>query len=147
MARPEDIKYAETHEWVRPTKKGEATVGITDYAVKQLSDLVHIELPKVGTAVEQGNPFGEIESVKTVADLVSPITGKIVEVNPKVAEDLDILKAQPYGDGWLIKIKPTEPNELNSLMNSKEYDEFIESSEEDEEETEGEEGVDEDELV
>ncbi len=128
MARPDDAKYAETHEWVRATK-GEATIGITDYAVHQLSDLVHIELPKVGDSVEQGSPFGEIESVKTVADLVSPVTGKIVAVNDKLADKLDVLHDAPFGDGWMIRVKVSDAAELDSLMDAKAYQEFIESSE------------------
>ena len=95
--RPDDYKFTETHEWVKYSdKKKEAVVGITDYAVKQLSDLVHIELPKVGDKVEQGAPFGEIESVKTVADLLAPLTGTIVEVNKDLASDLDTLKEEPF---------------------------------------------------
>lgn len=148
--RPDDYKYSETHEWVKYNeKKKEATVGITDYAVKQLSDLVHLELPKVGDTLEQGAPFGEIESVKTVADLVSPLSGKVVEVNKEVAADLDILKEEPFEDGWLIKIKPSDPTELESLMTKKEYEEFLESAEEEEEEEESDdsEDVDEDDFV
>jgi glycine cleavage system H protein len=151
--RPDDFKYSETHEWIKYSdKKKEAIVGITDYAVKQLSDLVHLDLPKVGDNVEQGAPFGEIESVKTVADLVSPLTGKILEVNKEVASDLDVLKEEPFEDGWLIKIKPSDPSELESLMTKKEYEEFLESSEEEEEEKEKgkgkeEEDVDEDDFV
>jgi glycine cleavage system H protein len=145
--RPDDFKYSETHEWIKYNPKSkEATIGITDYAVKQLSDLVHIDLPKVGDNVEQGAPFGEIESVKTVADLVSPLSGKILEVNKDVSGDLDMLKEEPFEDGWLIKIKPTEPSELESLMTKKEYEEFLKSSE-DEKEDEKEDEVDEDDFV
>jgi glycine cleavage system H protein len=145
--RPDDFKYSETHEWIKYNPKSkEATIGITDYAVKQLSDLVHIDLPKVGDSVEQGAPFGEIESVKTVADLVSPLSGKILEVNKDIAGDLDTLKEEPFEDGWLIRIKPTEPSELESLMTKKEYEEFLQSSEE-EKEDEKEDEVDEDDFV
>jgi glycine cleavage system H protein len=151
--RPEDYRYSESHEWIKYNeKKKEATVGITDYAVKQLADLVHIDLPKAGDNAEQGAPFGEIESVKTVADLISPLTGKILEVNKDIAGDLDTLKEEPFEDGWLIRIKPSDPSELESLMTKKEYEEFLESSEEDEkEEKEGkgkaDEDVDEDDFV
>ncbi|HLY09319.1 MAG TPA: glycine cleavage system protein GcvH, partial [Planctomycetota bacterium] len=130
-------------------KKKEATIGITDYAVKQLADLVHIDLPKVGDNVEQGAPFGEIESVKTVADLIAPLTGKIIEVNKEVGGDLDTLKEEPFEDGWLVRIKPSDPAELESLMTKKEYEEFLESSEEGEKEEKGkaDEDVDEDDFV
>ena len=150
--RPEDYKYSESHEWIKYNdKKKEATIGITDYAVKQLADLVHIDLPKVGDSVEQGAPFGEIESVKTVADLIMPLTGKIIEVNKDIAGDLDTLKEEPFEDGWLVRIKPSDPAELESLMTKKEYEEFLESSEddgkEDEDKKEKDEDVDEDDFV
>jgi glycine cleavage system H protein len=153
--RPEDYKYSETHEWIKYSeKKKEALVGITDYAVKQLADLVHIDLPKPGDNVEAGSPFGEIESVKTVADLVSPLTGKILEINKDLAGDLDTLKDEPFEGGWLIKIKPTDTSELESLMTRKEYEEFLAAAEEDEEEEtdskkkkDADEEVDEDDFV
>jgi glycine cleavage system H protein len=148
--RPDDYKYTESHEWIKYNPKTkEATVGITDYAVKQLADLVHIDLPKVGDSVEQGAPFGEIESVKTVADLITPLTGKIIEVNKEVGGDLDTLKEEPFEDGWLIRLKPTDPAELESLMTKKEYEEFLESSEGDEKQEKGkeDEDVDEDDFV
>jgi glycine cleavage system H protein len=148
--RPDDYKYSETHEWIKyNSKTKEAVIGITDYAVKQLSDLVHLDLPKAGDNLEQGAPFGEIESVKTVADLVSPLSGKVLEVNKEVAGDLDTLKEEPFEDGWLIKMKPSDPSELESLMTKKEYEEFLESAEEEEEEKgkEDTEDVDEDDFV
>jgi glycine cleavage system H protein len=152
--RPDDYKFTESHEWVKYSdKKKEAMVGITDYAVKQLSDLVHIELPKVGDKVEQGAPFGEIESVKTVADLLAPLTGTITEVNKDLASDLDTLKEEPFEDGWIIKIKPSDTSELEPLMSKKEYEEFLESSEEGHEEADDkkkkkdDEDVDEDDFV
>ena len=153
MSRPDDYKYSESHEWIKYNeKKKEATIGITDYAVKQLADLVHIDLPKVGDNVEQGAPFGEIESVKTVADLITPLTGKIIEVNKDIAGDLDTLKEELFEDGWLVRLKPTDPAELESLMTKKEYEEFLESSEEDDKEDDDkkekeEEDVDEDDFV
>ena len=130
MSRPNDAKYSETHEWVILPKKGDAVIGITDYAVKQLSDLVHLELPKVGDALEAGTPFGEVESVKTVADLVSPVSGKVTAVNKEVLDNPDILHEEPYEDGWLIKVKVSEKTDLDSLMDAKEYKEFIEAAEE-----------------
>jgi len=147
--RPEDCKFSETHEWVKYNdKKKEAVIGITDYAVKQLSDLVHIELPKAGESLEQGAPFGEIESVKTVADLVAPISGKGLEANKEVVSDLDVLKEEPFEDGWLIKIKVSDPSDFEALMTKKEYEEFLESSEEEEKEGKDDaEDVDEDDFV
>ena len=129
MARPKDAKYSETHEWVKADKKGEVTIGITDFAVEQLNDLVHIELPKAGTEVKAGQPFGEIESVKTVSDLVSPVTGKITAVNGITDDTLDKLAKSPFGDGWLIRVKAGDANELKSLMSDKEYDKFLKAQE------------------
>jgi len=132
---PEDLKYSETHEWVRIlAKKREATIGLTDFAIKQLSDLVHIELPKVGETLEQGTPFGEIESVKTVADLVAPVGGTVTEVNHEVESDVEILKENAFEDGWLLKIKHEEPTELDALMSQKEYTDFLGTLEQDEDE-------------
>lgn len=150
--RPDDYKFTETHEWIRYSdKKKEAVVGITDYAVKQLSDLVHIELPKVGDKVDQGAPFGEIESVKTVADLLAPLSGTITDVNKDLASDLDTLKDEPFEDGWIVKIKPSDTSELEPLMSKKEYEEFLAANEEDAEDEKKkgkeDEDVDEDDFV
>ena len=131
---PEDLKYSETHEWVRIIeKKREATIGLTDFAIKQLSDLVHIELPKVGDAVEQGTPFGEIESVKTVADLVAPVGGTVTEVNHEVESDVEIIKEDAYENGWLLKSKHEKPTELDALMSQKEYNDFLGALEQEDE--------------
>ncbi|OHB75242.1 MAG: glycine cleavage system protein H [Planctomycetes bacterium RBG_16_59_8] len=126
--RPSDLRYSESHEWVKVSGK-DATIGITDYAVSQLSDLVHIDLPKVGDSLEQGGSFGEIESVKTVAELLIPVGGKILEVHKEIAENLDVIVDDPFGEGWLIKVKLSNPSEVDSLMKSKEYAEFIKTSE------------------
>ena len=131
--RPNNLKYTETHEWVKKDATGDATVGITDHAVSQLSDLVHIELPKKGVKVEQGNPFGEIESVKTVADLVSPVTGTITEVNIELTDALDTLSKDPFEDGWLIKVKLNDDSELAPLMSAKDYEEFLKAAEKEDE--------------
>jgi glycine cleavage system H protein len=137
MAHPADRKYSETHEWVKVSetkatkgkkkKKAETigTLGITDYAVNELSDLVHIELPKAGDSVEIGSGFGEIESVKTVAELVSPITGKVIEVNKEAVDSVDLIMEEPYEDGWLIKVSLSDKSELDALMTSKEYTEYL----------------------
>jgi glycine cleavage system H protein len=145
--RPDDLKYTETHEWVRVSGKI-ATVGITDYAISQLSDLVHLELPKVGEEVEQGSPFGEIESVKAVVDLNAPVSGKVTEINKALLSDLEMLSNDPFEEGWLIKIRISDPSELQSLMSAEEYAEFIEVSEEGgEKPSEEEEGIDEDDFM
>ncbi len=146
--RPIDKRYSETHEWVK-VDGDDAIIGITDYAVNQLSDLVHLELPEVGDNVESDAPLGEIESVKTVSDLIAPITGEIVAVNDKVVKDLDVLSEDPFEDGWLVRVRIADKEELENLMSAQEYEEFVETAEEEEEEektsVEGEEEDEEDE--
>jgi glycine cleavage system H protein len=134
MVRPEELRYTQTHEWVKITGKNTAIIGITDYAVTQLRDIIHIELPKVGEEIEQGSPCGEIESVKTVADFVAPLSGKVTAVNKDLLSDLDVLKDDPYEEGWFIKIRLSDPSEVDSLMSVDEYNEFVESQEEESEE-------------
>lgn len=114
------LKYAPSHEWVLPS--GEiVTVGITDFAVKALTDLVFIDLPGVGDDVTAGKRFGEVESVKAVSDLYSPVTGTVVEVNSKVADDLGKLSDDAFGSGWLIKVKLAEGGLPASLMSRDAY--------------------------
>ena len=123
---PNDLLYAETHEWVHvdETPDGKlATVGITAFATELLTDLVHIDLPAVGTAVEAGQPFGEVESVKSVSDLNSPVDGEVVEVNDAVTEQLDTVSNDPFGKGWLIKIRASDLTPLDGLMDQATYDE------------------------
>lgn len=137
--RPDDLKYTETHEWMKINKKGKTvTLGITDYAVAQLSDLVHIELPEVGDNLEAGQPFGEIESVKAVSDLFAPLSGEVIEVNDEVIQNLDNLAKDPFEDGWLVKIQTSDIADLDEMMTRKEYDEFVlsEASGDDDEEEE-----------
>ena len=131
--RPKDLKYTETHEWIR-IEGDIATIGITDYAVSLLSDLVHIELPEVGEHIEQNAPFGEIESVKTVSDLVAPLSGQITAVNKEIIGDVSILSKDPYEEGWLIKLRIEDPNEIPTLLSFTDYEEFVESEKGGEEE-------------
>ncbi len=122
---PNDLLYAETHEWARidDTPDGKvATVGITAFAAELLTDLVHIDLPDEGTAVEAGQPFGEVESVKSVSDLNSPVDGEVVEVNHAIAGHLETVSSDPFGDGWLVKIKLTDAGALDKLMDREAYE-------------------------
>jgi len=121
---PEDLKYSETHEWVK-IDKDIATVGITDFATKQLTDLVYVELPSIGAKVAKGASFGVVESVKAVSDLYSPVSGKVVTVNDKLSKEPEIITQDPYGKGWMIKVKIEDQTELDTLMNSEEYEEFV----------------------
>jgi len=123
MNVPEELKYSRDHEWAE-LNKGEATIGITDYAQDSLGDVVYVELPEVGRELEEGEVFGVVESIKAVSDLCSPLAGMIIEVNEEIVDRTDLLNEDPYGDGWLIKVKYNEENE--SLMTSDEYQEFLE---------------------
>jgi glycine cleavage system H protein len=142
--RPADLKFSETHEWVR-VEGSEAVVGISDYAVAQLSDLVSVELPKTGMTVEIETPIGEVESVKTVAELVSPISGRIVAVNKEVANNIDLLAKNPFDDGWLLRIKMKDAKDLDHLMTTREYDEYLKTLQQEHEEEEDDDEEDDDE--
>ncbi|MEX0715514.1 MAG: glycine cleavage system protein GcvH [Planctomycetaceae bacterium] len=124
----DQLKYAASHEWVA-VEGNVATIGITDFAVEQLTDLVHIELPKKGTKVAQGEPFGEVESVKAVSDLYAPVDGEVVEVNEKLADDLAILSDDPFVKGWMVKIQLGDPGQLDALMDKAAYDAHVKSDE------------------
>ncbi len=121
---PERLRYAKTHEWVQLSEEdGQpiATVGISDFAIEQLTDLVYIDLPNVGTQVKQGESFGEIESVKAVSDLYSPVTGEVIAVNQELADHLEVFNEDPYGKGWMIKVKLSDPSELEGLLSYDAY--------------------------
>jgi len=124
--QPSDYRFTATHEWVRvaPGERGEAiaTVGITDHAVQALADLVFIELPPVGKELKAGEPFGQIESVKAVSDLYSPVSGTVVETNAAIAERLESLPQDPYEKGWMIRLRLTQPAELETLLDQVAYE-------------------------
>lgn len=141
---PKDVRYTQTHEWIRLEGKV-AVIGITSYAADQLSDLTYVELPDVGDELGAETMLGTIESVKAAADLICPIDGKVVEVNRAVVESPEIIGADPYEEGWLVKIVPTEPAQMDELMTAEAYQEFILAEAGDDEEEEEEEEVDEEE--
>ncbi len=118
--KPEDLRYAKSHEWVEVD--GEvATIGISAFAVAELTDLVFIALPQVGVQVKSGEEFGEVESVKAVSSLYSPVSGTVVEVNSALPDQLDSLSSDPYNAGWIIKVKGFGPSEVSSLMDYATY--------------------------
>ena len=119
------IRFAQSHEWIRPEDDGTATVGISSYAVSALTDLVFMQLPKVGTRVEAGQSFGEIESVKAVSDLYAPVSGEVVAVNATLPDRLDTLNADPYGEGWIVKIRPDDPAAIERLLDRTAYDALV----------------------
>jgi len=125
MNIPSNLKYTKDHEWIKDEGNGMATVGVTDFAQTQLGDIVFIEIETQGETLAKEEVFGTIEAVKTVSDMFMPVSGEVVEVNPKVTEQPDIVNKDPYGEGWMIKIKLTNPAELNELLNAEQYKEII----------------------
>jgi len=123
---PEDNKYAKSHEYIH-VEGDVGTIGITDYAQKELGDVVFVELPQVGTQLEAGDELGSIESVKAVSELFSPVSGEVVEINETLAEKPELVNTDPYGDGWMIRIRISDPTELDDLMNAEEYEEYCET--------------------
>ncbi len=122
--KPEELLFAETHEWASVTQAGGgpiATVGISKFAVDQMTDLVFLELPAVGRQIKAGETLGEVESVKAVSDLFSPVTGEILEVNVALPDSLETLSSDPYGDGWIARIRVTDESSLSKLMNYSAY--------------------------
>tara|TARA_B100000945_G_scaffold117290_1_gene93220 strand:+ start:1615 stop:1992 length:378 start_codon:yes stop_codon:yes gene_type:complete len=124
MNTPDHLLYTKEHEWA-DFKENEVTIGITDYAQGQLGDIIFIEFPEVGQELNAGDTFGEVEAVKTVSELYVPVSGTIIEINEKLEDSADLVNTDPYGDGWLIKIKPTNVNEKDHLMDFSSYEEFV----------------------
>lgn len=121
---PEDSRYAKSHEYIH-VEGDVGTIGITDYAQKELGDVVFVELPQVGTELELGDELGSIESVKAVSELFSPVTGVVVEVNEALAEKPELVNTDPYGDGWMIKIRVKDSTELDELMTAEDYEDYV----------------------
>jgi len=125
MQFPENLKYTKEHEWVRVENDSIGVVGITDYAQSELGDIVYVELPQIGKQVKQLEPFGTIEAVKAVSDLFSPLSGEVIEVNEKLKNSPDLINKDPYGEGWIIKIKIGDLSELNNLLSAEDYKKLI----------------------
>ena len=135
----EDCLFTKEHEWVH-VEGDRVTIGISDYATGELGDIVYIELPDPGARVKQMDPIGTIEAVKTVAELFSPVSGEVLEVNEEIVSNPEIVNKDPYEEGWFIKIKMEDPGELDVLFSHDEYQEFLgEQESEEEENDEGEE--------
>ena len=124
MAFPKDYRYTREHEWIK-VDGNQATIGITDYAQNSLGDIVFVELPKVGDEVTSGKTFGSVESVKAVSDLISPLSGRVVEVNQKVVDAPETVNEDPYGEGWLIRIELTDSAEVDELLDAEAYRKLI----------------------
>lgn len=123
---PDGISYTEEDEWARRLEDGTVLTGISDYAQKQLHEVVYVELPEVGGEVAQGDSIGAVESVKSVSDLFSPVSGKVVEVNEALLDSPELINEHPYGEGWIAKIEPSDLDEdLARLMDAKAYGEHV----------------------
>ena len=124
---PEELRYSKEHEWVRLETDGGGAIGITAFAAESLGDVVFVDLPEAGASVAQFEKFGEIESVKAVSDLFSPISGSISEVNQGVVDNPQVVNDGPYSEGWLLRVAMADKSELDVLMSSSEYESFLES--------------------
>ncbi len=125
MTLPSDCRYTKDHEWVRMEDDGTATVGITDYAQGELGDIVFVEINAVGTQVEAEAPFGTVEAVKTVSELFAPVAGTVEAINDALDGAPESVNQDPYGDGWMVKIRPSDPADVAALMSAEEYQESI----------------------
>jgi glycine cleavage system H protein len=126
---PSDLKYTQSHEWVRDEGDGTVTIGITDHAQELLGDLVFVELPEVGSELDAGDECAVVESVKAASDVYSPLGGEVVEVNEQLGDAPETINTEAYGDGWIFKLKLTDAGELEGLMDADAYTEHCENEE------------------
>ena len=124
MNIPQDLKYTKDHEWIK-VDGDTATIGVTDFAQGELGDVVFVEVETVGETIEKEEVFGTIEAVKTVSDLYMPVGGEVLELNEKVEDDPEMVNKDPYGEGWIIKVKISDPSELDDLLSADAYKEMI----------------------
>ncbi len=127
MEFPDDVRYTKEHEWARD-EGGRVRVGITDFAQDALGDVVYVDLPEVGASVVADQPFGEVESTKSVSDVYSPLSGTIVERNPLIEDRPELVNENPYGDGWLVVIEPADPEAVSRLLDASAYQAFLRES-------------------
>jgi glycine cleavage system H protein len=126
---PEDLHYSKDHEWVR-VEGNEAVIGITDYAQNSLGDVVYVELPKPGEQFAANESFGSVESVKAVSEVFTPVTGEVTKINESLADEPEKVNADPYGDGWMIRIRMSSSGEVDSLLTGAEYEDFTKAESE-----------------
>lgn len=124
MSIPRELRYTKEHEWVL-LEDGVAIIGITDFAQTELGDVVYVELPAVGTSLSPMDPFGSVESVKSVSDLYSPITGVVADINTRLGDSPELLNSDPYGEGWMIRLEPKDVSEIEQLLTADEYADYI----------------------
>ncbi len=124
MPYPKELKYTKEHEWLR-VEDGQARMGITDYAQKQLGDVVYVELPKVGREVKQFEAFITVESVKAASDVYAPVSGRVLEVNAELKDHPELINQSPYEKGWMALLKMSHPNEIRNLLSAEEYEQHV----------------------
>jgi len=122
---PDDRRYHPEHKWVRIGDDGLAVIGITDFAQRQLGEIVYFELPEAGSSILAGQVYGEVESVKSVSELYAPVTGQVIQVNSSLPDAPEIVNSDPYGEGWIVKVQIADTGELNSLMSGAEYSNHV----------------------
>lgn len=123
---PNELKYASSHEWARVNEDGTITVGITDHAQSALGDVVFVELPEIGTVLGAGEEAGVVESVKAASDVYAPVSGEVIAINEALEDSPETINADPYGDGWFYKLKPSDETELEGLLTADQYQEEVE---------------------
>ncbi|SEM90349.1 glycine cleavage system protein GcvH [Lihuaxuella thermophila] len=128
MNLPKELRYTEEHEWVQTLDGDKVRIGITDFAQSELGDIVFVELPEVGAEVTAGEPFGSVESVKTVSELYAPVSGKVVEVNGELESSPENVNDSPYGDGWMIVVEMSDPSQLENLLTAEQYEQAVSES-------------------
>lgn len=126
LSTPKDLRYSKEHEWVK-VEDGKVRVGITHFAQAELGDIVFVELPQVGDEIQLNEPFGSVESVKTVSELYAPVSGKVVEINNELEDSPEFVNESPYEQAWMIVIEPTDLSEVEALLTPEQYDELIEA--------------------
>jgi glycine cleavage system H protein len=126
---PGDLRYTSEHEWLRPEEDGSVTVGITDHAQSSLGDLVYVELPEVGQELEAGGEMAVVESVKAASDVYAPVSGSVLEINTDLADDPEKINADPYGDGWIVRVQPSDSLDSGDTMDPDEYQALLDELE------------------
>ncbi len=124
VSLPKDLSYSEEHEWVK-TEGEKVRIGITDFAQSELGDIVFVELPEVGDELEADEPFGSVESVKTVSELYAPVSGKVVEINEELEDSPEFVNESPYEKAWMVIVEPSDKSEMDELMTAEQYEEMI----------------------
>jgi glycine cleavage system H protein len=125
MSYPSELKYTKDHEWIKVHVDGTATIGITEFAQGELGDIVFIDINEIGTSVDKDETFGSVEAVKTVSDLFMPVDAEILEINPELESNPELVNEDPYGEGWMVKVKINNPDQLNDLLDAASYQEII----------------------